>query len=80
LGHFENGNFGYIFVRSVAEDFGQKNDILENFTGNRFGACPGHSFILSCRHSMCLKNKRRSIENPMSAFALPKAASTSIKE
>jgi hypothetical protein len=64
LGHFENGNFRYIVIGPVAEDFGQKNDILKNFSRNRFGACPDHSFILSCRRSMCLKNKRRSIGKP----------------
>jgi len=80
LGHFENGNFRYIFVGPVAEDFGQKNDILENFSRNRFGSCPGHSSILSCRRIMCLKNERRSIGNPMSAFAQPKAASPSLRE
>ena len=57
LGHFENGNFRYIFVGPVAEDFGQKNDILKNFSRNRFGSCPGHGVILSCRRIMYKKHK-----------------------
>ena len=62
LGHLENGNFRYIYVGLIAEDLGQKNNILKNLRRGRFIPNTGHGRLLSISGLLGLsKNKRRSI-------------------
>ena len=47
LGHLEDGNFRYIFVGLIAEDIGQKNNILKNLRRGRIAPGMGHRRLLS---------------------------------
>jgi hypothetical protein len=81
LGHLEYGNFRYIFVGLVAEDLGQKNNILKNLRRGCFTPNAGHGRLLSVSEFLGLsKNQRRSTGSSMSAFARPRAASPSQRE
>jgi len=42
LGHLENGYFRYVFLGLVAEDLGQKNNILKNPRRSRITPGIGH--------------------------------------
>jgi hypothetical protein len=73
--HFENGDLRYVFVGLVAEDVGQKNNILKNLRCGGFILNTGHGRLLSISGLWIRqKHKRRSIGEPMSAFAQSKAA------
>jgi hypothetical protein len=81
LGHFENGNPGDIFVGLIAEDLGQKNDVFKDLRRGCLLPNTRHGQLLSTRGSLFVqKTKRRSIGDPMSAFAQPKAALPSLGE
>jgi hypothetical protein len=64
-GHFQHRHLGNVGVVLVAENFGQKNNVVENLAGEIVGSYFGHRVLPS-------KNQKALHRKPMSAFAQPR--------